>query len=307
MVSIRKMIPADKEVVSQLDILAFTAYIRQTGYSDPIPPRRDENIVACLNLNPNGCFVAEMEEVVGFVFTHIWGTTGWIGTFGVHPDYQGQGIGKTLLDYAVKYLQEAGCITVGLETMPDSPYNVGFYSRFGFQFTYPSALLVKEIGSVPTALPYTTLDQLKIKEALPAITKISQAACPGLDYAPEVSNAREYKWGETLFIGWPQPWAFTIVRTTPKREGSAEPVAEVETLVILPQAVRRLKKALQVIETFAHHQDLKRVYLPVNTADGEALQQALVYGFQVQNVRLRMVFNREYIPPVGRVLSKWLM
>ncbi|MCP4539415.1 MAG: hypothetical protein GY832_19940, partial [Chloroflexi bacterium] len=28
------------------------------------------------------------------------GTTGWIGTFGVHPDCQGQGVGRSLLDAA---------------------------------------------------------------------------------------------------------------------------------------------------------------------------------------------------------------
>ena len=33
MVSIRQMTAADIEVVSQLDVLAFTAYVRQTGYN----------------------------------------------------------------------------------------------------------------------------------------------------------------------------------------------------------------------------------------------------------------------------------
>jgi GNAT superfamily N-acetyltransferase len=301
------MTPKDIEFVTQLDMLAFAAYRRQIGYNGPVHPRTHGNVLACLNLSPTGCFVAEVDKPIGYIFSRIWGTTGWIGTFGVHPDYQGQSVGQLLLAAAVEHLQEASCMTIGLETMSDSPYNVGFYSRFGFQLIFPTVLLVKETGPVSTASPYTMLGQLEIEEALPAITQISQAACPGLDYAPEVSNAREHEWGKTLLIGWPQPWAFTIVRTTPKREGAAESFANVEALVIHPEAGRRLKKALHTVETFAHNQGLEQVVLAVNAADGEALQQTLGYGFRVHNVMLRMVFNGEYTYPVGKVLSKWLM
>lgn len=306
MVSIRRMTPTDIEVVSQLDVLAFAAYRRQIGYNGPVHPRTHGNILACLNLNPTGCFVAETEKLAGYILTRIWGTTGWIGTFGVHPDCQGQGIGRSLLAAPVEHLQAAGCMTVGLETMSDSPYNVGFYSRFGFLLTFPTVVLVKETGSVAIASPYTVLGQLE-NEALSAITQISQAACPGLDYAREVSNAREYEWGETLLVGWPQPWAFAIVRTTPKREGPVESMADVSVLVICSKAEESLAEVLQAVEVFVHSRGLEQVILAVNTADGEALQQALGYGFRVYAVVLRMIFDGKYTPPVGRVLSRWLM
>jgi ribosomal protein S18 acetylase RimI-like enzyme len=307
MASIRRMTPADVEVVSQLDVLAFAAYSRQTGQNGSVGPRTHGNILACLNLNPAGCFVAETDRPVGHIFTRIWGTTGWIGTFGVHPDCQGQGVGRFLLGAAVEHLQGAGCETIGLETMSDSPYNVGFYSRFGFLPTFPTVLLVKESGSVAAASPYAMLRQLENGEALSAITQISQAACPGLDCAPEVSNAREYGWGETLLVGWPQPWAFAIVRTTPKREGSVGSIADVSVLVVDSRAGERLAEALQAVDAFVHSRGLGQVGLAVNTADGEALQQALGYGFRVYAVVLRMILGGEYAPPVGRVLSKWLM
>ena len=170
MVSIRRMTLEDIEAVSQLDVLAFTAYSRQRGHSGPLPARSYGNVLACLNLNPTGCFVAETDKPVGYIFTRAWGTTGWIGTFGVHPDYQGQGMGRSLLAAAVEHLQRARCTTVGLETMSDSPYNVGFYSRFGFLLTFPTVLLAKEIGAVATAPAYTLLTQLEAGEALSAVT-----------------------------------------------------------------------------------------------------------------------------------------
>jgi hypothetical protein len=297
----------DIEVVSQLDVLAFMAHSRQRGNINPTPPRTLKSILACLNLNPAGCFVAETDKLVGYIFTRMWGTTGWIGTFGVHPDYQEHGVGRSLLAAAVKHLQEADCMTVGLETMSDSPYNVGFYSRFGFLPTFPTVLLVKKTGSVDAASAYTVLSQLESKEALSAITQISQAACSGLDYAPEASNAIEYEWGETLLVGWPKPWAFAIVRTTPNREGSLEPIADVSGLVIRSKAGGSLAEALHTVEVFVHRRELEQVSLAVNAADGEALQQALSYGFRVRAVVLRMVLNGKYAPPVGRVLSAWLM
>jgi ribosomal protein S18 acetylase RimI-like enzyme len=307
MVSIRRMTPTDIEVVSQLDVLAFTTYGRQTGYDGPVHPRTHGNVLACLNLNPSGCFVAETDRLVGYIFTRTWGTTGWIGTFGVHPDCQGQGIGRSLLTAAAEHLRGASCTTIGLETMSDSPYNVGFYSRFGFLPTFPTELLVKETGSVATASPYTVLSQLENQEALSAIAQISQAACPGLDLAPEASNARAYEWGETLLVGWPQPWAFAIVRTTPKREGPVQSPADVGVLVMRSKAGESLAEVLRAVEVFVHSRGLDQVSLAVNTADGEALQQALGYGFRVYGVVLRMILDGKYTPPVGRVLSKWLM
>ena len=307
MLSIRQMTPIDIEVVSQLDVLAFTAYSRQTGYTGPIRPRTHGHILACLNLNPTGCFIAELDRIVGYVFTRIRGTTGWIGTFGVHPDYQGQGVGRSLLTATSEHLQEADCQIIGLETMSDSSYNVGFYSRYGFLPTFPTVLLVKETKPVAIAPPYTMLGQLDSEEALSTITQICQAACPGLDCGPEVSNAKEYEWGETLLVGWPNPWAFAIVRTTPKREGLVESTADVSVLVIRSKAGASLVEALKVIESFVHNRGFGQVNLAVNTADGEALQQTLSYGFRVHAVVLRMVFAGKYTPPVGRVLSTWLM
>ena len=143
---------------------------------------------------------------------------------------------------------------------------------------------------------------------MPTLTQISQAAWPGLDYAPEAYNAKEYGWGETLLIGWPKTWAFAIVRTIPKRGGSNEPVAEVITLVIHPQARWRLAEALQAIESFAVSQNAQQIDLSVNAVDGQILQSVLDYGFRVNRVMLRMVYaETEYACPHGVDLSRWVM
>jgi ribosomal protein S18 acetylase RimI-like enzyme len=300
------MSAADVEIVAQLDVLAFDAYCRQVGLDGQQSPRTCQNILACLNLNPKGCFVAGADEPVGYLFSRVWGALGWLGVFGLHPDCQGQGIGRALLRAGVNYLQSAGCKTIGLETMPDSPYNVGFYTRLGFQLWFPTLLLHKNVEQ-PTKTPPFALFSQQENDALSTLTQISRAAWPGLDYASEAESARQYGWGETLLIGWPQTWAFAVVRTVPKREGSDEPVAEVLALAIHPQARQRLAEVLQAVETFAVGQNAPQINLCVNGVDGQTLQRALDYGFRVSRVRLRMVYESEYVCPPGVDLSGWVM
>ena len=60
------------------------------------------------------------------------GTEGWMGPLAVRPDRQGEGIGSTMVRLGIDWLQGPGRATIGLETMPRTVENIGFYSRIGF-------------------------------------------------------------------------------------------------------------------------------------------------------------------------------
>jgi GNAT superfamily N-acetyltransferase len=305
MTSIHLMSADQSEAIAKLGVLAFTEYGEPRGWNPS--PRTQQNILACLNLNPSGCFVATVDEPVGFIFSRRWGEVGWIGTFGVHPDFQGQNIGQSLLDAALRHLEGAGCTTIGLETMPDSPYNVGMYARRGFRLMFPTLLLEKKTSLPAQPVPYMLLSQLPKAEAIPAVTRVSQAAWSGLDYAPEAKNADEYKWGETLLLGWPRPWGFAIVRTVPKLEGLLEPICDASALVAHPEMRHQFPQILQAVESFAHNRNVPQVSLPINALDWPVLQQALEYGFRVQHVMLRMFYKQNRVRPAGIDSSRWAM
>lgn len=74
-----------------------------------------------------------LDEAVGFIFSRIWGKVGWFGTFSVLPEFQGQGIGQRLVAARINYLHESGFRVIGLETIPENPYNLGLYHKMGFQ------------------------------------------------------------------------------------------------------------------------------------------------------------------------------
>jgi len=121
---IRNMQYKDIEEIKEIDRLCFKADFNRTA----------EGIQGYIEAGFNSSLVYEIDnKVVGFNFIHPWGSFAWFGPFGVHPDYQGKGIGKVLINHTIKTLKEGYKVsTIGLNTMPESQYNIGFYMSLGF-------------------------------------------------------------------------------------------------------------------------------------------------------------------------------
>ena len=302
---VRPMLPADIDAVRDADLRAFGPYYRQKRY-ERMPPRTRENLLACRALHPAGCFVAEDGGVAGYVFSRAWGKVGWIGVFGVAAERQGRGIGRELLAAAIASLEHAGCATIGLETMPDSPNNVGLYAGRGFRPAVPTLTLARTVRAHPGAPAVMLLSQTG-EAGLTAVTDVSHAALAGLDLAVEARNAAEFGWGETLLFGWPDPWAAAVVRTVAKREGDTDAWGNPQCVVVAPEARLRFGAVLQALEAFAAERGATEIVVPVNAVDWTTLQMALAAGYRVTHVALRMLIKGEYPCPPGVELSRWGM
>ena len=298
MSSIRLMTLNDLARVAELDALAFNT-----------TRRTDRHLQACLDLNPTGCFVAAAPDnyLVGYVFTRIWGKLGWIGVLGVHPDQQGGGFGKALINTAIQSLCSSGCQRIGLSTAAENPHNVGLYVRLGFLPCCPTLELFKTTEQPREYIPFTFSHQVDRDRALKIVSQISQQARSGLDYASEVRNACKYQWGEILFFGESQPWAFALVRTEPKREEFVEKVLEISVIAMPYEKREQLPKIFSAIEQLAYKGNFAQIHLAVNTSDGESLQQTLKFGFRVKAVRIRMTLEQIIEPATGVDLSRWAM
>lgn len=88
----------------------------------------------CLHLQPDGCFVAERAGIaVGTVTTCILGPIAWIALVLVDAAVRRQGIGRTLLDHALAFLDDCGVATVRLDA---TPLGRPLYEKRGFVEEY---------------------------------------------------------------------------------------------------------------------------------------------------------------------------
>jgi ribosomal protein S18 acetylase RimI-like enzyme len=127
----------DIEQIKEIDKLCFKVNDK----------RRTEGIRGFIGASNSSSLVYEIDnKVVGYNFIYIWGSFGWFGPFGVHPEYQGRGIGKDLIKETIKILKDNYEVsTIALNTMPESPYNVGFYMSLGFEPHKLSLTLRKQL------------------------------------------------------------------------------------------------------------------------------------------------------------------
>ncbi|MGE3807745.1 MAG: GNAT family N-acetyltransferase [Gemmataceae bacterium] len=82
-------------------------------------------------LEPTGCFLAELESTpVGSAIAFTFDTVGWIAMVLVDPAARGQGIGTSLMQHALHFLDGRGVRSVRLDA---TPLGQPIYEKLGFQ------------------------------------------------------------------------------------------------------------------------------------------------------------------------------
>lgn len=77
--------------------------------------------------------VIKDQEVVGFSVARPDEESVEIGPFGIHPEYEGQGIGKALLHRMITLLLDDGLTLVKLEADIENTPALNLYKKFGFE------------------------------------------------------------------------------------------------------------------------------------------------------------------------------
>jgi ribosomal protein S18 acetylase RimI-like enzyme len=300
MTSIRLMRKEDADAVRQVDSTAFGAWVRQvSGESAPTYQRTRGNVLACRERDPEGCFVVEEgSQVVGFIFSRTWGSVGWFGTFAVLPEYQGQGIGQRLVAASLGYLRQEPDRVIGLETMPESAYNLGLYLKLGFRVTFPSLSLVKALDRAAVegaGLPrWSAAGTGRRARWLDDLREATGQILPGLDYAKEVLWTAEYGGGDTLvLLDGERAIGLSILRLASDWEGLGQERASVQALALHPEHTtdRTLAALLDASEVLASAHGKNILAVVVNGRHAWAVEQLLARGYRVARVMVRMVLE----------------
>lgn len=300
MLVIRQMCESDIDAARQIDAAAFRTWWRGTsGQTTELPRRTRTNVMACLEKDPDGCFVAEEDgRAVGVIFSRTWGGVGWFGTFAIMPQYQGQGIGKKLVAASLAYLRQEPDRVVGLETMPESPYNLGLYLQLGFQARSPTFLLTKSLGrhAPGDASPrlWSQGDARLREQWLGDLQGATGAIYPGLDYSKEVLATARHDQGETLVLtNNSRAVGMSTVWLAGSREDGDEERAGVHVLALHPAFTNEDTFQLLVTasEKLAYDHGKRTLTIAANARHAWALEQLLKWDYRVERMIVRMVLG----------------
>lgn len=141
---LREYRESDREILKELTVEAFRpvsidnnierkfGLINGTDWAW----RKKRHIDADCDANPDGIFVAEVEDrVVGYITTRLDPATkiGWIPNMAVGAGQRGRGIGKLLMDRALAYFADEGMEYAKIETLDQNEVGCRFYPKVGFE------------------------------------------------------------------------------------------------------------------------------------------------------------------------------
>lgn len=252
----------------------------------------------------------EHDEVVAFNIAHASGTEGWMGPLAVRPDRQGLGLGKTIVTAAVDWLRERAVRTLGLETMPRTVENIGFYSRLGFLPGYLTVTMTSDVKVRSLRSRFVRLAETSAAERrrwLDACAAVLARVAPGHDYSRELALTHDLNLGDTLLVAADGEVAgFALYHSVPLAE--ARPADELRVLKLVATSLDTFERLLAALETSAARLKLRRVAVRCQTVYREAYETLIRRAYRVRWTDLRMYLAGypETVVSGGAVLfSNW--
>jgi GNAT superfamily N-acetyltransferase len=245
-------------------------------------------------------------DIVAFNVAHVSGHEGWMGPLAVRTERQGTGLGRRIVQAAIAHLKAQGVRTIGLETMPRTVDNIGFYVGLGF---VPGALTVTATVEAAAAPPADRLGRLDAAEQvgmLAACHALTGSVAPGVDFRGEIDRTRRGALGDTLLLrDGGTLRGFALCHAAPLVEGRAREELRVLKLVLADAA--DLPALLALVAGYARESGTRRAAFRVQTAQAALLPAMAALGARVRWTDLRMTLAGfpEDPPAHGVVLSNW--
>ncbi|HKS06373.1 MAG TPA: GNAT family N-acetyltransferase [Gemmatimonadaceae bacterium] len=247
-----------------------------------------------------------MGEIAAFNVAHRSGGEGWMGPLAVRPDLQGRGLGKTIVRAGIDWLRASGACVIGLETMPRTIDNIGFYSSLGFvagrltvTFTLESAAAepVDRLGR------YGASERESLIAECAALTKAHQ---PSYDFTREIELTASLGLGDTVLLrDGSDVVGFAVCHSAPLVEGRAR--EELRVLKVVLADACHAPKLATVLAAHAREACTQRAAIRVQSDYESVFRDIVKCGGRVRWTDLRMTLAEypERKPANGVVLSNW--
>jgi len=247
-------------------------------------------------------------HVAAFNMVHRSGSEGWMGPLAVRTEYQGTGLGKEIVSRGVEWLKQSGASVIGLETMPRTMDNIGFYSRLGF---IPGRLtLTTTLDAALSDRPAMLLARRSAHEketTLAECKALLDTLAPGYDYTREIQLTDDLSLGDTVILRASDGTleGFALAHTVPLVEGRAR--EELRVLKLVLRHEEQFPDMARALCDFARRSGTRRVALRVQGEYQTTYQRLISMGARVRWTDLRMALSGhdEERPRKALVLSNW--
>ena len=246
-------------------------------------------------------------EIAAFNMVHRSGVEGWMGPLAVHTEYQGSGVGKEVVERGVAWLESEGATVIGLETMPRTMDNIGFYSALGF---VPGRLTITlTLDAAPADRAPQLLGRLghgERESALGEAQQLVRRLAPGYDFTREIELTESLALGDTVLVhAGAELVGVALCHTAPLVEGRSREELRVLKLALADE--RALEAMITALCDYARRSGTRRVALRVQ-GDYASMYRTLVgAGARVRwtDLRMSLAGYEERAVEKGIVLSNW--
>ncbi|MEP6622600.1 MAG: GNAT family N-acetyltransferase [bacterium] len=246
-------------------------------------------------------------DIAAFNMVHQSGIEGWMGPLAVRTEYQGGGTGKEVVERGVAWLKAKGATIIGLETMPRTMDNIGFYSRLGFN---PGKLTITlTVDAQNAERPAELLGRLGARDRddeMLAIRALVSSVAPGYDFTREIELTDSLSLGDTLLLRDKGALVgFALCHTAPLVEGRAREELRVLKCVMADEG--SFDAMVQSLCDFARRSGTRRVAFRVQGEYGGIYRRLMAMRARVRWTDLRMSYEgyNEVRPERGVLLSNW--
>ncbi len=301
---------ADVESLNDVFAASFTDRYRRDGLAGVRVPRLNPDIWEyAIEDAAAGAMVWRDQggDLVAFNMVHRSGAEGWMGPLAVRPDRQSEGLGKTVVQTGVEWLLDQGVATIGLETMPRTMENIGFYSRLGFVPAHTTVTVVRDVAR-RRAAPGTLLS----KEGADRTSLIGECGAltgelaGGTDYTREIELTARLGVGDTSIVRrGGRVVGFALWHVAPL--AAARPREEVRVLKLVASDLETFEALLVDVQARCYAERMRRVSVRCQTWFAEAYRLVFEHNFHVHWTDLRMALHShgEIMPSRGVVFSNW--